>query len=96
MNCEAVVKQYGGGGGMLWQKAASPVSRYIVLKSTTRSMAQSQYGYNNAILAACGAVIYVSNSCLFVEVVICDTELRRIDSLVPTLELISVLCFAKY
>jgi len=45
---------------MLWQKAALPVSRYIVLKSTTRSMPQSQAGYNNAILAAWGAVIYVS------------------------------------
>ena len=45
---------------MVWQKAALPVSRYIVLTSTTRSMPQSQAGYNNAILAAWGAVIYVS------------------------------------
>ena len=45
---------------MVWQKAALPVSRYIVLKSTTRSMPQSQAGYNNAILSAWGAEIYVS------------------------------------
>ena len=45
---------------MVWQKAALPVSRYIVLKTTTRSMPQSQAGYNNAILSAWGAVIYVS------------------------------------
>ena len=45
---------------MVWKKAALPVSSYIVLKSTTRSMPLSQAGYNNAILAAWGAVIYVS------------------------------------
>ena len=45
---------------MVWQKAALPVSRYIVLKSATRSMPLSQAGYNNAILSAWGAVIYVS------------------------------------
>ena len=45
---------------MVWQKAALPVSRDIVLKSTTRSMPQSQAAYNNANLAAWGAVIYVS------------------------------------
>ena len=49
-----------GGGVMVWQKVALPVSRYIVLKSTTRSMPLSQAGYNNAILSAWGAVIYVS------------------------------------
>ena len=61
MNRAAVVIGYRGGGGvMVWQKAALPVSRDIVLKSTTRSMPLSQAGYNNAILAAWGAVIYVS------------------------------------
>ena len=45
---------------MVWQKAALPVSRYIVLKSTTRSMPQSQAGYINAIVAAWSAVISVS------------------------------------
>ena len=45
---------------MVWQKAALPVSRHIVLKLSTRSMPQSKAGYNNAISAACGAVIHVS------------------------------------
>jgi hypothetical protein len=69
MNREAVGMEYGGSGVMLWQKAALPVSRYIVLKSTNRSMPQSQAGYNNAILAAWDAVIYVS-----IELPICRSS----------------------
>ena len=88
--------EYGEGGVMLWQKAALQVSRYIVLKSTTRSMPQRQAGYNNAIQAAWDAAIYV-----FIQLPICRISNLRsrawgIDSLVPKLELILVLCFAKY
>ena len=47
----------GGGEGMLWEEAALPMSWYIVLEITTRSMTTEPRRLLGEEQPACGAVI---------------------------------------